>query len=108
MEPSPPFTFDIGRSSDAVVVTLHGGLDRSNVAPLERILRDLIDDQGNLQVVVDLRDLSAVDPAAIQVFLAASRWARRHRATFRLYRPPARVTEALMGPGLAEELEIVH
>jgi anti-anti-sigma factor len=101
------FSFAIGRSGHSVVVTLHGELDQASSAPLERILRDLIDDQGNLAVVVDLRSISAADPSVLEVFLAASGWARSHRGSFRLYGPQANVAEALVGPWLAQELDIV-
>ncbi len=52
------FTFTVSRVSSRVVVTGHGTLDRAGCATLDRILRDLIDDQGNLAVVVELTNVA--------------------------------------------------
>ena len=86
----PQFSFSIGRAGGAVVVTVHGEVNAANVETLGRVLRDLIDDQGNLALLVDLRDVPTVDPSAVDLFSAASGWAARHGATFSLRRGHSR------------------
>lgn len=52
------FSFTVSRVARQVVVTGHGTLDRAGCAVLDCVLRDLIDDQGNLCVVVELGDVT--------------------------------------------------
>ena len=42
-----------------MVVTVHGELDRQRAAHLDLVLADLIDGQGNLSIIIDLRDVTA-------------------------------------------------
>nr|MDQ6946210.1 hypothetical protein [Actinomycetota bacterium] len=53
-------------------VSLHGALDLRASVRLGAILTDLIVGQGNLAVIVDLRDLGPVDAAAVDVFAASA------------------------------------
>jgi anti-anti-sigma factor len=90
-DPTPPparFSFAVSRDRSGVRVALSGELDQSHVERLTPVLRDLIDDQGNGTVVVDLRDVSGVDPEALELFSTASGWARRHGTSLRLEGPP--------------------
>lgn len=89
------FAFAIGRARAAVVVTLRGDLAGPAVVQLEDILDDLICDQGNLTVVIDLRDLSGADPAALALFSAAAGWARQRGGSLRLHEPSRSVSLAL-------------
>lgn len=84
-----PFTFAISRALSTAVVTIHGELDEPNVDRVTRVLRNVIADQGNKTVVVDLRDVSGVDPSATTLFHDALGWARRRGARFFLHAPPA-------------------
>lgn len=94
--PAPSrFAFAVGRLGAAVVVSLRGELTGSAVAQLADVLDDLICGQGNLTVVVDLREVSGVDPTALVVFSAAACWASRRGGTFRLERPSPSVRSAL-------------
>ena len=71
---SQRFAFTVSRVSSRVVVTGHGTLDRAGCATLDRVLRDLIDDQGNLAVVVDLGNVtvSRLECAGVLAEAAAS------------------------------------
>lgn len=97
----PRFSFAIGRVHGTVVVTLRGQVEGIGVETLSVVLRDLIDNQGNWVVVVDLREASGVDSSALELFSAASGWARGHGATFRVQDPWAIAADALdmSGPG---------
>ncbi len=84
-----PFTFAVSRALSTAVVTLHGELDQPNVDRVAPVLRNVIHDQCNKTVVVDLRDVSGVDPSAATLFHNAIGWARRRGARFFLHAPPA-------------------
>ena len=89
LEPAEtPFTFAVSRALSTAVLTLHGELDQPRVVGLASILRNLIDDRSNQTVVVDLRDVSGVDPSATTLFNDAIGWAGRRGARFFLHAPP--------------------
>lgn len=59
----------ITRAFGRVVVTPHGALDREAVPLMRHVLTDLIDDQGNLDVVIDARHIVAIDTAVVEVLI---------------------------------------
>ena len=63
----------ISRALGRIVVSPQGALDDAAAGSLRIILRDLIEDQGNLEVVVDALQVSAIGDAAIEVLIEASR-----------------------------------
>jgi anti-anti-sigma factor len=83
-----PFSFAISRALATAVVTIHGELDQPNVDRVTPVLRNVIADEGNKTVVVDLRDVSGVDPSATTLFHEAIGWARGHGARFFVHAPP--------------------
>ncbi len=62
---------DITRSLGAVIVTVEGPLDARTAAALGDTLSDLIDGQGNLFLVVDVRAMVVTDVLALAVLTAA-------------------------------------
>lgn len=95
--PSSPrgFWFDVSRVSGRVVVTAHGTFDSSASPTLDRVLRDLIDDQGNMAVVVDLGDVTVADLACTGVLLAAADSAASRGGELIVVAPPEAVGWAL-------------
>lgn len=93
----------IGRYQGTVVVTVHGELDVERAEHLDFVLADLIDGQGNLSIIVDLRDVRATasDAERVEVFEDAAGRARRHHGTVSLSQPPALLREALRRRGFA-------
>ena len=85
----------VRRTGSAVVVEVEGDLDSATSAAVEHVLRDLIEDQGNLEVVVDLHDVGHADAEALAVFLSASRIARQRRAALLLRDAPDAIKRAL-------------
>lgn len=85
----------VRRTGSAVVVEVEGDLDSVTSAAVEHVLRDLIEDQGNLEVVVDLHDVGRADAEALAVFLSASRIARQRRAALLLRDAPDAIKRAL-------------
>lgn len=78
MTKSQDCSIHVSRDLGAVIVTVLGALYDHGAAWLGAELSDLIDGQGNLTVVVDLRHTTRVDPAGLGVFAAASDLAERH------------------------------
>jgi anti-anti-sigma regulatory factor len=93
--PSPHFSVRIGRALGTVVVTVHGVLDDAGAAQLGGVLNDLIDGQGNLKVVVDLRDVHAVHPSGVSTFAVAGRRAQERGGLLTLSDPPDILYRAL-------------
>jgi anti-anti-sigma factor len=95
-------TVGIGRVLGTVVVTLRGSLDREDGRRLRAALKDLIEHQGNRDVVVDLHELRTLDLMGLRVLGVAAGWAGRRGASFRLADPSFAVGGALRSAGLAE------
>ena len=89
------FSFEVSRISGRVVVTAHGTLDSSACPLLDRALRDLIDNQGNMAVVVDLADVTVSDLACTGMLLAAASSAAGRGGELVLAAPPEAVRWAL-------------
>ncbi|MGH9149464.1 MAG: STAS domain-containing protein [Acidimicrobiales bacterium] len=98
----PQLRIAISRAMGTVVVTVHGDLDVAGARHLASVLADLIDGQGNLAVVVDLRDAGGPDPAAVGVFAAAAENATRRGGVLSLCDPPDLLYEALQRQGLGQ------
>ena len=90
----------MGRFLGTVVVTLHGNVDLIKAAALADVLHDLIDGQGNLAVVVDLRDVPWVDGAGVGVLASAASRIETRGGELRLGGPGGAVAEALGLSGL--------
>jgi anti-anti-sigma factor len=75
---SREFSFKVTRQLSAVVVAVYGELDIAASTRLGAVLQDLIDGQGNLNVVVDLQCITSVDSAALGVLATAHETARGH------------------------------
>ena len=82
----------VGRYQGTVMVTVHGELDPPKVAHLRLLLTDLIDDQGNVSVVVDLQDATPApdDPGGLGRFAAATKHAHGHHAVIVVDEPSPR------------------
>ena len=105
--PPPRVRFAVSHAASTAVVTLHGVLDDHGGDLLAVVLRGVIDDIRTKTVVVDLRDVSGVEPSAVEVFTAASGWARRKAVGFRLFGPPVALSDMLTATWLSGELDIV-
>lgn len=78
VEPLGPLSIVIGRWLGTVVITVRGELDVAGSQRLAAVLHDVVDGQGNLDVVLDLGALHRIDPSALDVLAAtADRCAER-------------------------------
>jgi anti-anti-sigma regulatory factor len=67
-----------------VLVTVEGEVAVDDWSRLDGVLRDLIDAQGNLDVVLDLCDVSRLERAAVPLIVHAARQAHTHGGRLRL------------------------
>ena len=88
----------ISRALGNVVVTLHGHVDAD---VLDHALTDLAEDQGNLRLIIDLRDASSIDQPSVLVLTRASERVRERGGDLRLSGPREPVSEALERAGLS-------
>jgi anti-anti-sigma regulatory factor len=81
----------VGRYKGTVMVTVHGELDPPKVAHLRLLLTDLIEDQGNVSVVVDLQEATAAhdDPGGLRRFAEATKDAHGRHAVVVFDQPSA-------------------
>lgn len=99
----PAFSYAVGRASGTVVVTTHGPLGDDGVGALADVLTDLIADQGNLAVVVDVRDLRLEGAEDLTLLGAAARSADGQGGTLLFADPCDRLAAALRAAGLGDQ-----
>ncbi len=101
-----PWLLTISRTLGAVVVTVDGSLDTRTAAVLGDALSDLIDGQGNLLVVVDVRRMVVADPEALQVLIDARRSLESREGRFLLAAPSPATALVLRAGGLGAVIEL--
>lgn len=72
------FSLVFGRSLGRVVVDISGSLDASTAGQLRHRLADLIEGQGNRQLVLDLKEMTRIDATGLSVFVDAHKRIRRN------------------------------
>ena len=96
----------ISRALGMIVVTVHGALGASTSRQLRYILWDLIDQQGNRNVVVDLRDMTLADGAELDLFVDTTHRARAGGGHLRLSGPGPAIAVALARAGLTDAVDL--
>jgi anti-anti-sigma factor len=91
-----------GRESGFVVLRLSGNIDRSTSAELRERLSDVIDEQGNLSVMLDLAGVRVIDRNGAQVLGAAYDRLHVKGGSLALARPGTTVHQMLVRFGLAD------
>jgi anti-sigma B factor antagonist len=87
----------ISRASGKVVVRVQGDLDAQY---LRRTLTDLADNQGNLNLTIDLRGTDSIDHNGVMVLVRATQRMREHGGDLVVIAPKAALSEALDGYGM--------
>ncbi len=100
------FSLVFSRALGKVVVHVHGPLDANTAPALQARLVDLIDDQGNRQVVLDLRQMTGVDFAGLVVLADAVKRMEDYGGELLLRDPTASVEEQLRAVGLEKTFGI--
>ncbi len=95
-----PFQVVVSRDLGTVVVTVRGELDTYTAPRLRDDFKDLIDDQGNLTVVVDLGEMTFVDSSGLAVLVEALKRMRCHGGNLTLANPNRNTAKVLEISGL--------
>ncbi len=77
-------SFSISRTGGTVVVTVHGAIGVQEWARIHPALCDLIDAQGNLDVVIDLCEVVRLEADAVPLIVRAAHQAHSHGGRLRL------------------------
>ncbi len=80
--PGSTSSFTIRRALGTVVVAVNGDIDDWSF--IDGVLTDIIDAQGNLDVVVDLGEVTSLERAAVPLIVHAARQAHSHGGRLRL------------------------
>ncbi len=96
----------IGRALGKVVVTMRGTLDAETAPELRDRLVDLIDGQGNRQLVLELGEITAIDRAGIAVLVDALKRLQRNAGSLVLSGPTEDVVDALASAGVGKAFAI--
>ncbi len=80
----PRSSFTIRRALGTVVVAVYGEIDFEDWSRIGGVLNDIIDAQGNLDVVVDFCEVAYLEPTAMPLIVHAARQARSHGGRLRL------------------------
>ena len=83
-----------------MVVALDGELDLATAPAVERALRDLIEDQGHLDVVLHLGEVSFIDSIGVRTVLDARGSLCKRNGRFTIAEPSAAVRRVLTILGL--------
>lgn len=94
------FSLAFSRALGKVIVEIHGALGADRAQELKDRLVDVIDGQGNRQVVLDLRGTTHIDPAGFKVLLEALRRMQSMGGDLVLSGPTPGVQGALATAGL--------
>jgi anti-anti-sigma factor len=95
------FSLVFGRSLGRVVVDIHGELDAASAGQLTHGLRDLIEGQGNRQIVLDLRGMTLIDPSGLAVLVDAHKRIQRNAGSLVLSGASPEMMRAFEAAGLA-------
>jgi anti-anti-sigma factor len=87
----------VSRALGKVVVSLRGDVDAQT---LGQTLTDLVNDQGNLALVIDLRHTDSIDPSGVAVLVRASHRLHTHAGQLVLSGPSPELCVALQSAGL--------
>jgi len=76
--------FSVRRVGGTVIVTIQGEIGFDDWSRINPVLWDLIEDQGNLDVVLDLGEVVSLERDAVPLIVRAARQAHRHGGRLRL------------------------
>lgn len=89
------------------MVGIFGELDCATAPELERRIGDLVEDQGNLKVVLDLKDMSFVDSSGLSVFASAHKRLTQREGELILAHPSPSTAKVLAITGLDQVIPTV-
>jgi len=102
------FSLTCSRALGAVVVRVEGDLDAAAAGELQTHLAELIEGQGNLDIILDLSGLTSFDATGVEVFLDALGRLRQRGGELTLSAPSPVVGSLLERTGLNRQLPITR
>jgi anti-anti-sigma factor len=106
--PEKAFALAVGRAMGVVVVTAHGHLGAAESDVLQTVLVDLIEGQGNMKVVMDVRDVSGFSPSSLEVLVAATDAAAQLGGELTFSDPSDAGSRALEAVGLGDAITLAR
>jgi anti-sigma B factor antagonist len=103
-----PCSLVVSRVFGSVVVSVAGDLDLHTAPQLRRLLAEVVEQPGNLAVVVDLSGVTFVDSAGLGVLLGAHKALRQRAGELTLSAPPRPVLQAIEASRLSEVFTITR
>lgn len=100
------FSLTFGRAMGKVVVAVHGPLDVDTAPELRHRLLDLIEGQGNRQLVLELQGMTSIDRAGVAVLVDALKRLKRNAGALILSGPTPEVVRALAAFGVEKAFAI--
>jgi anti-anti-sigma factor len=94
------------RDGRDVVVAVRGDIDLSSAAYLEQALAELIDEQGNLSIVLDLERLEFMGSTGVALLLKARERARLKGGEIILARPSSSARRVLEISGVFSAFDV--
>jgi len=106
MQDASEFSLAFSRAYGKVVVDIDGALDARNAGELRDRLVDVIDGQGNRQLVLDLARTTRIDSAGLSVLVDALKRIQKTGGELVLSGPTSHVARALATAGLDKVMVI--
>ncbi|MFN2505070.1 MAG: STAS domain-containing protein [Acidimicrobiales bacterium] len=100
------FSIVFSRALGRVIVHVHGALDWNTAHQLKHRLIDVIDGQGNRDLVLDLKGMTSIDSGGIAVLVDALKRLQKRGGDLVLSGPTATVAAALEAVGLDKVFDI--
>ena len=100
------FSLGFSRALGRVIIHIHGALDGESAHELRDRLVDVIDGQGNLRLVVDLRATTFIDATGFAVLVDALKRMQKNGGEFVLSAPASDVAAAFRAAGLDNVFDI--
>ena len=100
------FSLTFGRAMGRVVVTVEGGLDAKTAPELGHRLLDVIEGQGNRELVLELRGMTAIDRAGVAVLVDTLKRVQRNAGSLLLSGPAPHIVDTLVGFGVDQAFAI--
>ena len=82
------------------MVTVRGELDTLGAELVAGALQDIIEGQGNLDVLLDVAGLPSIDPHGVQMVAVAAATSSKRRGRLRLAGATRTVSDTLIAAGL--------
>lgn len=106
MSVTQEFSIDFRRAHENVVVAVSGELDVATAPVLRARLSDLIENQGNMSLAIDMKNLTFMDSTGVHVLVQASSQLRARGGQLKLTSVPPSTYRLLTFCGITRILPV--